>query len=206
MESLQVVWHDPTSYDPLRHAPPYLPTRQASEIPMKTQDKISAVYDTFPGTGSPLSSLLAVLQAASLLHKSHHWQTHGLTYYADHLLFDRLYTESQDFIDQVAERAVGTYSEVEVDPRQQSQRMANIIRLVDSGNEGPQDMVATSLRMEELVLRTIDEAKARLEATGKLSNGTDNLLQGAADLHETFVYLLKQRTKTASSGAYSYAR
>jgi hypothetical protein len=38
-----------------------------------------------------------------------------------------------------------------------------------------------------------------LEQKGQLSNGTDNLLQGVADKHEEFVYLLKQRCLTKVS-------
>lgn len=143
-----------------------------------------------------------MLRAASFLHQTHHWQTQGAMFYADHQLFDRLYNESQPFIDQVAERAVGLGSEVLVNPIRQAQKVFEIISVVSREDTGPNEMVQTSLRMESLVLTVIDEVLQTMRNTDALTNGTDNLLQGTADLHETFVYLLQQR----AGNFYDYGR
>jgi DNA-binding ferritin-like protein len=154
------------------------------------------------GSAAPLSSVLVALRAASFLHQTHHWQTRGPTYYADHLLFDRLYNDSQPFIDQVAERAVGLGHADLVSPVHQVQQLAQVIGFLGPSDGSPGQLVQTSLRMESLVLAMIDQAVNVLRGSGALTNGTDNLLQGVADLHETFVYLLQQR----AAHSYDYGR
>jgi DNA-binding ferritin-like protein len=203
--SIEVVWHDPTSYDPVKHAPPYMPVRLASEKRARVQTIVASqvaprVAQSFTSGVAPLSSLLVILRAAAFIHQTHHWQTRGSQAYADHLLFERLYNDSQSFIDQVAERAVGLAAPDLVDPIDQSQKMAGLIEALTRGSGS---MVATSLRTESVVLSVIAQALKTLEANGALTSGTSNLLEGAADLHETFVYLLSQRNATE---AYDYAR
>jgi hypothetical protein len=63
-------------------------------------------------------------------------------------------------------------------------------------------LVDASLQAEALVLTVVNEALSALTASDSLTPGVDNLLQGVADLHETFVYLLQQRFRVS----YEYAR
>ncbi len=144
---------------------------------------------------SPLSDLLACLRAASHIHQTHHWQTSGPEYYADHLLFERLYDEGQEFIDQVAERAVGGDSIERVDAVEQVDKVGEKVHKAYSEASGgsPQDMVRRSLAIENMVIENIKTAINTLSSTDSLSAGTSNLLEGIADTHETFLYLLKQR-------------
>lgn len=202
-----VVWHDPTQYDPVRHGPPYLPARLGTRAKAAVRRVASSRVNPKAArrlldSAAPLSGVLSVLRAASFLHQTHHWQTQGAMFYADHQLFDRLYNESQPFIDQVAERAVGLGSEVLVNPIRQAQKVFEIISVVSREDTGPNEMVQTSLRMESLVLTVIDEVLQTMRNTDALTNGTDNLLQGTADLHEAFVYLLQQR----AGNFYDYGR
>jgi starvation-inducible DNA-binding protein len=206
-EGAEVVWHDPTKYDPVRHGPPYLPPRLASEAKAVARKVARERVDPriarrIVGSATPLSAVLAVLRAASFLHQTHHWQTSGPSYYADHLLFDRLYNDSQPFIDQVAERAVGLGSAALVAPTQQAALVSHVLGMVASPTAGAGSLVDASLKAESLVLSVVGEAIAVLTASNTLTPGVDNLLQGIADLHETFVYLLKQRF----SVSYDYAR
>lgn len=206
---IEVVWHDPTKYDPVVHGPPYLPTRLAAEGKALARRTASAQINPKVARrllgGAPLSAVLSTLRAASFLHQTHHWQTRGPSYFADHLMFDRLYNESQAFIDQVGEKAVGLGDTGLVDAIVQVQQVAQIVSVVaGSGGSDAEQLVQTSLRVESLVLGVIEEALAVLQRSGSLTPGVDNLLQGVADLHETFVYLLQQRVSQA--GPYDYAR
>lgn len=142
-----------------------------------------------------LSELLAYLRAASHIHQTHHWQTNGKEYYADHLLFMRLYDESQEFIDSVAERAVGLDSPERVDAVQQVDLVGEIVHKAydKSSGQSADDMVKRSLLIEEKVLDVLEKTMDSLQRTNSLSHGTSNLLEGVADKHETFAYLLKQR-------------
>jgi len=145
---------------------------------------------------SPLSNLLAYLRAASHVHQTNHWQTRGKEYYADHLLFERLYNDGQGFIDQVAERAVGGGSVELVDGLIQVDNVGEIVHKVYENSPGgtAEDMVKRSLTMENVVLESVKSAINTLSSTDDISHGTSNLLEGIYDAHETFVYLLKQRS------------
>jgi len=139
---------------------------------------------------SPLSDVLAHLRAAAHVHQTHHWQTRGKEYYADHLLFERLYNDGQPFIDQVAERAVGGGSVDLVDGLKQVDKVGEIVHKMYATAE---DMVKRSLAAENMVLEVIKAAINTLSSADDISYGTSNLLEGIYDMHETFVYLLKQR-------------
>lgn len=206
-EGPEVVWHDPTKYDPARHGPPYLPVRLASDAKAVARKVASSHVDArvarrIIGSTTPLGAVLTVLRTAAFLHQTHHWQTSGPSYYGDHLLFDRLYKDSQPYIDQVAERAVGLGSAALVAPARQAQQITHIVGMVASPTTGAGSLVDASLKVESLVLSVVDEALSVLTASDSLTPGVDNLLQGVADLHETFVYLLQQRFRVS----YDYAR
>jgi DNA-binding ferritin-like protein len=213
-DSDRTVWHTPTEYNPYRDGPPYLPmlpfepVRLSSEQRIEVKSFVKKAGEMTPllvtlGEPSPLVALLGVLQAASLLHQTHHWSTRGPVYYADHLLFERLYNESQEFIDQVAERAVGL-GEPFISAINQARDVLSHVGQFGGSSKSPEKMVTSSLKAELACLAWIKSAIDRMTASGTLTPGVSNLLEGIADKHETFVYLLRQR---ASGGeGYSYDR
>lgn len=208
----------------MKHGPPYLKlsadkkasVRQAfSERSAQLQQFIdiqAAYYDALPVNAEeplrPLSWVLASLRALSLVHQTHHWQTRGGSYYADHLLFQRLYEDGTGLIDQVAERAVGLGSSALVDLTRQINNIHRIITMAMSAfgesASSPEQMVQRSLVGEMLFLKFLGQMISKLEASGALTPGLSNLLEGVADKHEEFTYLLSQRSKTAS--VYTYDR
>ena len=110
------------------------------------------------------------------------------------MLFQRIYGESQEFIDSVAERAVGSFSAEQVNLPKQIEAMSAFIKeTYASGGNSPDEMVSQSLAVEKRVLESIKKTIDDLEAAGQLSHGISNLLEGVADKHETFVYLLSRR-------------
>ena len=116
-------------------------------------------------------------------------------------MFDRLYNDSQKFIDQIAERSVGAGHRLLVDPVLQSRHIAWMIsKIYHNRVQEPEAIVETSLLTEYGILAVIKFVRTGLAQKNELSDGTDNLLQEVADKHEEFVYLLKQRA------SYSYAR
>jgi DNA-binding ferritin-like protein len=149
-----------------------------------------------------MSVFLGCLRGAAWLHQTHHWQTAGTSFYADHLLFDRLYNDSLPFVDRLAERLVGTYGPQFVAASEQAQILSNTLKEPpsSSGIAGgtAEGMVAASLAMELKLLSYLDSVYADMQAQNALSQGTDNLLQEIADKHEEFTYLLKQRSRTGS--------
>jgi DNA-binding ferritin-like protein len=152
------------------------------------------------GLGYGLPTVLVFLKALTTIHQSHHWLTYGETYYADHLLFERLYNQTIEDVDGVAEKAVGTGAPLDkMHPGLQSSIVAHIVKkycgdgVVYSGGENPKTYLEVSLLAETQFLACMDEISKVMKEKGELSRGVDNMLAGIEDKHEGHLYLLKQR-------------
>jgi DNA-binding ferritin-like protein len=205
-DSIHALWVDPLVFEPAENGAPYLPEKQPLKIAREAGAVLRSVVVQMPkGVEYPeLGALVAILRAAAIVHQSHHWQTRGDSSYGDHLMFDRLYNESVGFIDQIAERAVGLGGEALVDPRLQARLLPGLASFfcMYSASPSPLEMVKSSLEVEGCVIDCLARARTGLSDRGLLSSGTDNLIQGVADKHEEFVYLLQQRH--GGKTAYSY--
>jgi len=218
-ESIYALWHDPSAYDHMTMGPPYLPEskvklgRTAKEAIRAYVTKVAnasaaeQIFLTLVGDYqkialAELAAFLTVLRAAAFVHQSHHWQTRGDTFYSDHKLYEQLYNESLPMIDRLAERAVGTGHRVLVHPVIQSNQQAVLVKFFcgDIQADPSADQYAVvSFMTEVYVLSFLGMAYGALKQQGLLSTGTSNLVQGIADNHETFVYLLRQRVQTKVS-------
>lgn len=136
------------------------------------------------------STILADLTALYVAHQSAHWRASGESFYGDHQLFQRMYEETADEVDQVAERLLGiTGDDSLVDPsRRLAMASAAIKNILSNG-----DLASSLLIAEKAFVKQIAGILDALEAMGQLSDGTENLLQGIADKHEEHVYLLSRR-------------
>jgi hypothetical protein len=82
-DATQAIWQDPSSYDPYTQGPPYLPESPSRRT---ASQKVSSEFG--------LPEALAALRALAMVHQTHHWLTSGPAFYADHLLFERLYADT----------------------------------------------------------------------------------------------------------------
>lgn len=220
-DGLHAVWQDPTEYDMQKHGPPYLPTKLASDQRSAIRgwiEKQAAYYDVGPQVvpqGSPydlLCFLLAGLRTLNMLHQTAHWQTRGRHFYGDHELFSRLYEESSPAIDAVAERLIGLSGDPgKVSLCAQAPLIAQVVQVIHRGDPDPapdaEKLVELALWAETLFIGGITKGKKMIDEAGALTEGLDDLLQGIASTHETFVYLLKQRADSgAGAESYSYDR
>lgn len=137
---------------------------------------------------SPLQDLLAHFRAAFLLYQTGHWTAKGPSYYAVHLLLQRIYEETAGHIDQLGERLVGYYGEGAVESKEASQRMTALVAQYADG-----DPVRTALRVTQAVQDTIASAYNGLGGTGKVPMGLDDLLLTFASNTDTHLYLLKRQ-------------
>jgi len=210
--STDAVWRDPMDYDPMRDGPPYLPVTAVQRREAREYVNKSAAYYDVPKPKSPydaLSQLLVGLRLLAMVHQTAHWQTRGHAYYGDHLLFERLYNDSQEGIDGLAERLVGlTGDPSKVCLCDQVHSMHTILetwkqRFGHKGAPEPNALVALSLNAETMLIKALTTIKKHIEASGALTEGLDDLLQGIASKHEEFVYLLTQRSRQV---VYSYDR
>jgi len=106
---------------------PYRPRNQVNASPIE-QVFLALVSDYQGLPLAELSSLLAVLRSAAIVHQAHHWQTRGIPFEGDHKLYEQLYNESLEMIDQLAERAVGSSSYVLVHPVVQTMQIASLTK------------------------------------------------------------------------------
>lgn len=218
-ESIYALWHDPSTYDHMKMGPPYLPDMQV-RLARSTQADIRAhvrrVANESPAGQiflhligeyqnialAELGALVAVLRSAALIHQTHHWQTRGDTFYGDHLLYERLYNETLDGIDRMAERAVGSGNRLLVHPVIQANQVAALVKFFCGDIQAdptPDEYAVVSFMTEVYVLSFLGMVHQSLEASSMLTNGTDNLIQDVSDKHESFVYLLRQRVQTKVS-------
>jgi len=120
----------------------------------------AAYYDTIQVSPSPnpvscLSWALAFQRVLYHLHQTHHWQTSGITYYSDHLLFERLYSGTLEGIDSIGERAVGSGGPELVDLRTQMTWLGSITEYIYQGQSGQltvESLLGLSLKAESLFL------------------------------------------------------
>ena len=63
-------------------------------------------YDEYDIKYTKYISIYITLQT---IYKNFHWLTHGTAYYADHLLFERLYNSITEEIDYLVEKMVSLY-------------------------------------------------------------------------------------------------
>jgi DNA-binding ferritin-like protein len=146
---------------------------------------------------SELSVILVQLRYLANMHQTHHWVSKGDPFYGDHLLFQRLYETVVGEIDSLAEKAVGLGSERNVDLSLQLKQLEKMC----SGAYGmtqmipsPTELIKRSLAAEKNFIKTVSILVQSMKDQGLLTRGLDNMLAGIEDVHESHVYLLKQRS------------
>lgn len=146
--------------------------------------------------GAELAVILAALRALVIVHQTAHWATRGDAFYADHLLFQRLYESVNGEVDTIAEKCIGIGDSNLVNPIMQMKQVYKFLKLFDAGvTTIPQssDFAKKSYVAEQYLISILDYATDSMREVGSLTRGVDNMLAGMQDAHERHCYLLKQR-------------
>lgn len=142
-----------------------------------------------------MAAILSFIRALTGMYQHMHWRTHGEVYYADHLLFNRLYDETYGNIDSVAERTIGLFNDSHaIGPVEDFEKVLELLKSFGADQGKPELFPIKALGAEKMFLDAIAQTRKILESEDILTDGVDNLLQGIADLHESHTYLLQQRT------------
>lgn len=145
------------------------------------------------------NGLLARVNALKMFHHLAHWKTQGESYYSDHLLFERLYKETDAELDGVAEKAIGSTDDASfLNPTNWAAMTTNALSQwwPDGDKQINSSMFpAMALKAEKDFVSFVSEMKVSLEGADMLTDGIDNFLQGIADKHESHIYLLQQRIR-----------
>ena len=140
-----------------------------------------------------MKTLLAYLRALYQFYQSTHWKSSGDHYYADHLLYQRLYEGVQEELDEVAEKLIGISGETNaVEPVNSGETAVKFLAgMIDDdtpASEFPQRAIAAEKKFLDMIDKIMNDG---------VSNGVEDLLQGICNTHETHLYLLQQRHKKA---------
>jgi len=136
----------------------------------------------------PLSELLALIRSSQLISQTCHWTISGPQFYGDHQLLQRIYEGMNNQIDGLGEKIVNNGGSV--CPCDQSKLIS---QFVIQFNDSQSDCMNICLGIETAIIDKISLVRQQLESNQKLSDALDNFLQGLADEHDVFIYLLKQR-------------
>lgn len=137
-----------------------------------------------------LAAYVANLRSIYLVHQNNHWQCSGPNFYANHLLFERLYKEAGDQADMLAEKAIGLFGSETLDLRKQASLIKTLTSMYTGG--GPEDCVKSSLKAEQDFVRLSGTIKAKLTDLGVITLGLDDLIMELASKSEGRIYLLQQ--------------
>lgn len=142
-----------------------------------------------------LSVILVHLRFLAQVHQAHHWTARGDAFYGDHQMFMRLYEQTTEEIDGIAEKAVGLGCVDNVNLTLQLQQIAKLAHSYGMASTIPQstELSKRSMIAEVSFLRCVSHCAQSLKEKGLMTRGLDNMLAGIEDVHEGHVYLLKQR-------------
>lgn len=144
---------------------------------------------------SLLGVFLGFTESLSMIHQSHHWQTQGDSFFGDHLMYQRLYEETNAEIDVLAEKITGVGGIKMTNYFTRLQIIKNFMRGV-AKSERPE---VESLRAELMYLIAGEIIMDVLKEKGILTRGIEQALGNILDKHESHIYLLQNRNDAAIS-------
>jgi len=139
-----------------------------------------------------LPILLAAIRSISLIHQQNHWISKGKSFYGDHLLFMRLYEETDKIVDVIAEKTVGLAESSFVLLAPQLTHIANLVNILNDSlsQENPCE---TSYQAVLFLNSLTTEIFNRLETSRLLTPGLEQTIGTILETIESHMYLLKQR-------------
>lgn len=132
---------------------------------------------------------VASLKAMALIHQHNHWTTKGISFYGDHLLFERLYNSALENLDLAAEKFIGLLGPECLDYSLQTALLSKVLSKYKDVEGSPVEM---SLAIEKDFIKLSKDAYDCFENEGKLSLGLDDMIMAISSQREESVYLLQQ--------------
>lgn len=146
---------------------------------MEKSNKIASLY-------------IATLKAIAQIHQHNHWTTRGISFYGDHLLFDRLYDSALEDLDLAAEKLIGLFGDDVINYDYQAELLNKVLLKYSKLEGSPMEM---SLAIEKDFMVFSKSAYEELEKEGTLSLGLDDMIMAISSNREESVYLLQQSLK-----------
>jgi DNA-binding ferritin-like protein len=128
-----------------------------------------------------------------------HHAAKGVSFHGDHAgLYGQIYEEVNDSIDGLIERAIGVCNDEFIScPIAITENTVIVLKEWESpAGKSATTLAELALKYTEELVQIGEGTLVELRNVGCLSVGTENLIAGYLDTHESYVYLLKQRVKT----------
>lgn len=132
---------------------------------------------------------VATLKAMALIHQHNHWTTNGEMFYAEHLLFERLYNSVLEDLDLAAEKYIGLFGDEALDYKLQTELLSKVLLNYNKLEGSPVEM---SLAVEKDFIKFSNDAYECFDEQGELSLGLDDMIMSIASNREEAAYLLQQ--------------
>jgi len=138
-----------------------------------------------------LSWYLGNLRFLYLMYQNCHWQCSGLSFYQDHLLFQRLYENVLEDIDSAAEKIVGVFDSELINLNLQLNILSMLGEKFMIDPSAPVNCFKTAIEAEEYFQKIASSLRKSLQEDDNLSLGVDDLLAAQSNSSEERLYLLK---------------
>lgn len=155
-------------------------------------------YAIMPTPAEIISAYIGFLRAYHLWMHGAHNVTKGPGFAGDHVeLYGKIYNEVQEAIDGVIEKGVGVYHDESIAcPIRITEDAILLLTEWESPSGQAAERIADlALEYTKHLVKIGEGTAVTLDQMGALSYGTDNLLGDLVDTHESYLYLLQQRTK-----------
>jgi len=146
-----------------------------------------------------LKQYIAVIRAGLLWFHGAHLASRGAGFSGDHtLLFTEIYEYYEDQLDAIIEKAIGlTEDECYSSPTKTTEMALAILKgMPEPHQSNALASVTFGLQFEEMYIEFVEDMFEMFENSGELSLGLNDFLAADANKHESFVYKLRQRSKT----------
>lgn len=140
-----------------------------------------------------LQKALGLLKAIHWNHLTTHWQSPGKEY-ANHLLFQRLYENLVDEIDDLAEKMVSYYGINAVEPNLVLKISQEYIKNWSEKENGIERAIIAEKELQDLFKTVYDS----LKNANSLSLGMDDFIMALCNKHEKHLYLLGRSEKKST--------
>lgn len=174
-----------------------IPTEDVEVLDVEIE--MNAMEQMIPVTAAEImAAYIGFTRAFHLWFHSAHNVTKGTGFAGDHVsLYGPIYIEVQDSIDRVIEKAIGVFDDEALGCPMRI--TSDAVLVLDGWNspagQPPATIADAALVYAEQLVQLDEKVAQTLQEMGALTYGLDNLLAELADVHEGYVYLLRQRVK-----------
>lgn len=138
------------------------------------------------------SKVLGYARSLAIFYQTSHWQMKGMSYYGDHLLFERLYNGVAGEIDGIAEKAIGiTTQNAVVSIPLHVKYIQNVLNGMPATFGENKEYFQKALELEKTYTQILQNAVKN----DIFPEGTKDFFAGMQDTHEGYIYLIQQRLK-----------